>query len=148
MLYLTEDMVGPPPYDADNLYGWAKLMGEKTLGACHDHWGMKSVSCRYFTFYGERGHENHAVMTMIARAFIGQDPLVGVGHWRADPELDPRRRHRVGNDPRRGAHRGRHRGEPGHHGALAKQRLAAGLYESGQARFRDRQHSRLPVRKP
>src|SRR6202162_5515954 len=29
MLYLTEDLVGPP-YDADNLYGWAKLMGEMT----------------------------------------------------------------------------------------------------------------------
>ena len=29
-LYLTEDMVGPP-YDADNMYGWAKLMTEMTL---------------------------------------------------------------------------------------------------------------------
>ncbi len=25
VLYLTEDLV-KPPYDADNLYGWAKLM--------------------------------------------------------------------------------------------------------------------------
>ncbi|HET6370341.1 MAG TPA: NAD-dependent epimerase/dehydratase family protein, partial [Nitrospiria bacterium] len=31
-LYLNEEMVGPP-YDADNLYGWAKLMGEMTLQA-------------------------------------------------------------------------------------------------------------------
>ena len=31
-LYLTEDMVGPP-YDSDGMYGWAKLMGEKTLQA-------------------------------------------------------------------------------------------------------------------
>lgn len=30
IFYLTEDMVGPP-YDADNMYGWAKLMGEMTL---------------------------------------------------------------------------------------------------------------------
>jgi nucleoside-diphosphate-sugar epimerase len=30
ILYLTEDMVGPP-YDADNMYGWAKLMAEMTL---------------------------------------------------------------------------------------------------------------------
>lgn len=29
-LYLTEDLVGPP-YDADNMYHWAKLMGERTL---------------------------------------------------------------------------------------------------------------------
>jgi nucleoside-diphosphate-sugar epimerase len=29
-LYLTEDLVGPP-YDAENMYHWAKLMGERTL---------------------------------------------------------------------------------------------------------------------
>jgi len=33
------------------------------------------VSCRYFTVYGPRGVENHAVMAMIARAFIGADPF-------------------------------------------------------------------------
>ncbi len=75
VLYLTEDMVGPP-YDADNVYGWAKLMGEMTLRAYYREWGMKSVSCRYFTVYGERGHENHAVIAMIARAFVGQRPFV------------------------------------------------------------------------
>jgi len=31
-LYLTESMVGPP-YDADNMYGWARLMGEMTASA-------------------------------------------------------------------------------------------------------------------
>lgn len=70
ILYLTEDMVGPP-YDADNMYGWAKLMGEMTLQSFYKDWGMKSASCRYFTVYGERGHENHAVIAMIARAFVG-----------------------------------------------------------------------------
>ena len=75
ILYLTEDKVGPP-YDADNLYGWAKLMGEMTLRAYYNDWGMKSASCRYFTVYGPRGVENHAVIAMIARAFIGQDPFV------------------------------------------------------------------------
>jgi len=74
ILYLTEDKAGPP-YDADNLYGWAKLMGEMTLQAYYKDWGMKSVSCRYFTVYGDRGHENHAVIAMIAKAFIGQDPF-------------------------------------------------------------------------
>jgi nucleoside-diphosphate-sugar epimerase len=73
ILYLTEDMVGPP-YDADNMYGWAKLMGEMTLQSYYSDWGMKSASCRYFTVYGQRGHENHAVIAMIARAFIGEDP--------------------------------------------------------------------------
>ncbi|HUF47569.1 MAG TPA: NAD-dependent epimerase/dehydratase family protein [Vicinamibacterales bacterium] len=75
ILYLTEDMVGPP-YDADNMYGWAKLMAEMTLRAYAEETGMKSANCRYFTVYGERGHENHAVIAMIARAFVKQDPYV------------------------------------------------------------------------
>ncbi len=79
ILYLQEDMVGPP-FDADNMYGWAKLMGEMTLQSFHQDWGLKSASCRYFTVYGERGHENHAVIAMIARAFITQDPYVVWGN--------------------------------------------------------------------
>ncbi len=73
-IFLTEEMAGPP-YDADKMYGWAKLMGELTLKAYSKEWRMKTVSCRYFTVYGERGVENHAVMAMIARAFIKQDPF-------------------------------------------------------------------------
>ena len=73
-VYLTEDRVGPP-YDADNMYGWAKLMGELTLQAYYREHGLKSASCRYFTVYGPRGVENHAVIAMIARAFIHQDPF-------------------------------------------------------------------------
>ena len=79
ILYLQEEMVGPP-FDADNMYGWAKLMGEMTLQSFHQDWGLKSASCRYFTVYGERGHENHAVIAMIARAFISQDPYVVWGN--------------------------------------------------------------------
>jgi nucleoside-diphosphate-sugar epimerase len=74
ILYLTEDMVGPP-YDSDNLYGWAKLMGELTLRAYHAEGRMKTASCRYFTAYGPRCPETHAVMAIIARAFTGQDPF-------------------------------------------------------------------------
>ncbi|HRC83973.1 MAG TPA: NAD-dependent epimerase/dehydratase family protein [Thermoanaerobaculia bacterium] len=73
-LYLTEDKVGPP-YDADNLYGWAKLMTEMTLKAYYQDLGLKSASCRFFTVYGERGVENHAVIAMIARAFVKQNPF-------------------------------------------------------------------------
>jgi len=73
-LYLTEEMVGPP-YDADNMYGWAKLMTELTLKAYARDFGLKAASCRFFTVYGERGVENHAVIAMIARAFIRQDPF-------------------------------------------------------------------------
>src|SRR3990167_7198660 len=73
-LYLTEDMAGPP-YDADNMYGWAKLMGEMTLKAYCKEYGLKAASCRYFTVYGPRGVENHAVIAMIARAFVKQNPF-------------------------------------------------------------------------
>ncbi|HEY4561409.1 MAG TPA: NAD-dependent epimerase/dehydratase family protein, partial [Thermoanaerobaculia bacterium] len=73
-LYLTEEMVGPP-YEADNLYGWAKLMTEMTLRAYARDFGFKSASCRFFTVYGERGVENHAVIAMIARAFVRQNPF-------------------------------------------------------------------------
>ena len=73
-IYLTEDEVGPP-YDADNLYGWAKLMGELTLKAYYKQQGMKSASCRFFTVYGPWGVENHAVIAMIARAFVKQNPF-------------------------------------------------------------------------
>jgi nucleoside-diphosphate-sugar epimerase len=73
-LYLTEEMAGPPS-DADNLYGWAKLMGEWTLQAYYRDFGMKSASCRFFTVYGERGIENHAVIAMIARAFLHENPF-------------------------------------------------------------------------
>lgn len=74
LVYLSEDKVGPP-FDADNTYGWAKLMGEKTLQAYYADCELKSASCRYFTVYGPRGCENHALIAMIARAFIGQDPF-------------------------------------------------------------------------
>ena len=73
-LYLTEDLV-KPPHDADNLYGWAKLMAEETLKAYYREYGLKTASCRYFTVFGPRGVENHAVIAMIARAFIGQNPF-------------------------------------------------------------------------
>ena len=73
-VYLTESMVRPP-YDADGMYGWAKLMAELTLRAYAAETGMKSASCRYFTVYGERGQESHAITAMIARAFIGQNPF-------------------------------------------------------------------------
>ncbi|HCS79114.1 TPA: GDP-L-fucose synthase 1 [Patescibacteria group bacterium] len=72
-VYLTENLV-KPPYDSDNMYGWAKLMGELTLKAYAKEWKMKTASCRYFTVYGERGKEDHAVIAMIARAFIKQNP--------------------------------------------------------------------------
>jgi nucleoside-diphosphate-sugar epimerase len=74
IFYLTEDKAGPP-YDPDGMYGLAKLAGELTLKALHAERGLKTASCRYFTVYGPRGVENHAVIAMIARAFLRQDPF-------------------------------------------------------------------------
>ena len=73
-IYLTEDLTCGAN-DADNTYGWAKLMGEFTLQAYAREGKLKSAACRYFTVYGPRGVENHAVIAMIARAFVGQDPF-------------------------------------------------------------------------
>ena len=74
-LYLTEDLV-KPPYEADDLYGWAKLMGELSLKAYHRETGLRCASVRYFTAYGERCPANHAVIAMIGRAFLQQNPFV------------------------------------------------------------------------
>jgi nucleoside-diphosphate-sugar epimerase len=73
-IYLTEDLTRGPN-DADNMYGWAKLMAEFTLLAYAREHGLRTASCRYFTVYGPRGVENHAVIAMIARAFVGQNPF-------------------------------------------------------------------------
>jgi UDP-glucose 4-epimerase len=73
-IFLREEDV-KPPHDADNMYGWAKLMAEMTLQAYHREHKLGAASCRYFTVYGPRGVENHAVMAMIARAFVGQNPF-------------------------------------------------------------------------
>lgn len=73
-IYLRESMVAAP-YEADDLYGWAKLMGELSLRAYYEQYGVKSAVCRYFTAYGPRCGENHAVMAMIARAFLRKDPF-------------------------------------------------------------------------
>ena len=74
ILYLAEGLV-KPPYNADNLYGWAKLMAELTLRAYWTEERMKAASLRYFTAYGPRCPESHAVMAMIARAFSDQNPF-------------------------------------------------------------------------
>lgn len=73
-IYLKESDV-KAPYDADNMYGWAKLMAELTLQAYHREHKLGAASCRFFTVYGPRGVENHAVIAMIGRAFVGQNPF-------------------------------------------------------------------------
>jgi nucleoside-diphosphate-sugar epimerase len=57
------------------MYGWAKLMGEFTLRHYAARGLLRGASCRYFTVYGPRGKEDHAVIAMIARAFMRQNPF-------------------------------------------------------------------------
>lgn len=76
-IYLKEEWADPFTPGcafADGEYGWAKLMGEMTLRAYHEQHGLKSVACRLFTVYGERENETHAVIALIAKAFVGMDP--------------------------------------------------------------------------
>jgi nucleoside-diphosphate-sugar epimerase len=73
-LYLSEDRVGPP-FDPDNMYGAAKLVGELALRAYVRECGLRAAACRYFTVYGPRARENHAILAMIARAFVRQQPF-------------------------------------------------------------------------
>ncbi len=75
---LKEDMVS---FDkrggafSDEEYGWAKLMGEMSLRAYYKQHGTKAASVRIFTAYGPRENETHAIIALIAKAFIRQTPF-------------------------------------------------------------------------
>lgn len=77
IIYLKEEWADPfvpGRAAADREYGWAKLMGEMTLRAYRHQHGLKSVACRLFNAYGEGENETHAVIALIAKAFIRMDP--------------------------------------------------------------------------
>jgi len=61
---------------ADLEYGWAKLMGEMALKAYHRQYRLKTASVRIFTSYGPRENETHAIVALIAKAFIKLDPYI------------------------------------------------------------------------
>ncbi|MGH9453309.1 MAG: NAD-dependent epimerase/dehydratase family protein, partial [Terriglobia bacterium] len=78
-IYLKEEWADPfipGAAAADGEYGWAKLMAEMVLRAYHKQRGLKAVSCRLFTAYGERENETHAVIALIAKAFVKMDPYL------------------------------------------------------------------------
>ncbi len=60
---------------ADEVYGWAKLMGELSLQAYHEQYNIDASIVRIFTAYGPRENETHAVIALMAKAFARQDPF-------------------------------------------------------------------------
>jgi UDP-glucose 4-epimerase len=75
---LSEDMVSFEERGgayADEVYGWAKLMGERSLQAYHEQYDIDVSSVRIFTAYGPRENETHAIVAFMAKAFAEQDPF-------------------------------------------------------------------------
>lgn len=75
---LTEDLVNFRERGgafADEEYGWAKLMGELSLMAYHKQYGIGAAAARISTAYGPRENESHALVALIAKAFIRQSPF-------------------------------------------------------------------------
>lgn len=60
---------------ADETYGWAKLMGELSLRAHHIQFGISAASVRISTAYGPRENESHAIIALIAKAWVEQTPF-------------------------------------------------------------------------
>jgi nucleoside-diphosphate-sugar epimerase len=76
-VYLKEEWADPfldGGANPDGEYGWAKLMGELSLRSYWKQHGLKSAVCRLFTVYGERENETHAIVALIAKAFVRQNP--------------------------------------------------------------------------
>jgi UDP-glucose 4-epimerase len=62
---------------ADNIYGWAKLMGEQQLQVYHKERGLEGSTCRYLTVYGPGELDtSHAVPALVEKALAHQDPFV------------------------------------------------------------------------
>jgi UDP-glucose 4-epimerase len=59
---------------ADEVYGWAKLMGERSLQAYEQQYDIDASIVRIFTAYGPRENETHAIIALIAKAYAEQTP--------------------------------------------------------------------------
>lgn len=69
--------VGDGWRSSDNLYGFAKLLGELQLMSFHQQYGMKGSILRFLTVYGpgEFG-ESHALNALVNRALRREDPYL------------------------------------------------------------------------
>jgi len=75
---LREDMVSFEERGgayADEVYGWAKLMGERSLQAYNEQYDIDTSAVRIFTAYGPRENETHAIVAFMAKVYARQDPF-------------------------------------------------------------------------
>jgi UDP-glucose 4-epimerase len=74
---LSEDMVS---FDerggayANEVYGWTKLMGERSVQAYEEQYDIDASIVRIFTAYGPRENETHAIIALMAKAVAEQEP--------------------------------------------------------------------------
>ena len=62
---------------SDNLYGFAKIMGEMQAIVYHQERGMKTSAARFLTVYGPgEGDSSHAIAALTERALNHEDPFV------------------------------------------------------------------------
>ena len=68
-------------------YGWAKLIGEKTLLAFNRQFGLKGSITRYVTAYGPGENDTHAIIALIRRAIEKKDPYIVWGTGNQDRDF-------------------------------------------------------------
>jgi UDP-glucose 4-epimerase len=69
--------VGEGWQTSDNIYGFAKLMGEMQLLVYHKERGFKCSTCRYLTVYGPGEFDaSHAIAALMEKALNGDDPYI------------------------------------------------------------------------
>lgn len=73
--------------NADETYGWAKLMGEEIVKAYHEQYGLKGSVTRYVTAYGPYENDTHAIIALIRRAVEHQDPYTIWGSGQQDRDF-------------------------------------------------------------
>lgn len=59
----------------DGEYGWAKLMGEMQLAAYVREGRLGGAACRIFNTYGPKTNETHAIIALLLKALMKQDPF-------------------------------------------------------------------------
>ncbi len=78
--YLLKEEDAVPIYgwdSADNIYGWAKLLGERQIQILHREKGLSCSTCRFLTVYGPREYDDsHAIAALINRSLRKEDPFV------------------------------------------------------------------------